>query len=129
MAVRPLPSVTVHSTVVVPKGYVLEGWLFEVLATVQLSLVVGEPRLAMVAVQRPEAVFAVGETGQEMVGGVWSTFVIFAEHVLVFPLASVAVNVTVIVPTPETMVPAKGLWVIVTPEAPTQISLDVIKLV
>ena len=51
-----------------------------------------------------------------------STLFTLNEQVDVFPLASVAVNVTAVVPTPDTVVPAMGDCVIVTAE---QLSLAV----
>ena len=48
--------------------------------------------------------------GQVIVGGVLSTFVTVKVQVLVRPLMSVTVRVTVILPALETVVPATGDW-------------------
>ena len=73
MAVLPEVSVTVQITVVTPFAYVVLGWLFVVLATPQLSPVVGVPRLPTVALHDPASVLAVILAGQVIVGGVLST--------------------------------------------------------
>ena len=69
VAVSPFTSVTVHVTVVVPTGNEA-GALFVTVATPQLSLVVGVPRLTPVATQVPAEVFTEILAGQVIVGAV-----------------------------------------------------------
>jgi len=64
--------------------------------------------------------------GQVMLGAVLSTLVTVKVQVLVRPLMSVTVSVTVMLPAPETEVPATGDWLtLCTP----QLSAAVAKLV
>src|SRR5258705_193933 len=67
VAVLPDPSVTVQVTVVVPRGYVVDGWLLPTLATLQLSAVTGVPSDTPVAVH-PLLVNTLTVAGQVMVG-------------------------------------------------------------
>ena len=97
VAVFPLPSVTVHVTVVFPKEYVVEGWLFVTIATEQLSAVVGVPKIIPVAVQ-PVFVVAFTAGGAVMVGLTLSVTVTICAAVAVFPLPSVTVHVTIVLP-------------------------------
>ena len=96
VAVFPDPSVTVHVTVVVPNGKVA-GALFVTLATVQLSAVVAVPKVTVVATQLLSA-DAVTFAGAVIVGFVLSITVIVWVAVVLFPAASVAVQVTVVFP-------------------------------
>ena len=96
VAVFPEPSVTVHVTVVVPNGKVA-GALFVTLATVQLSAVVAVPKVTVVATQLLSA-DAVTFAGAVIVGFVLSITVIVWVAVVLFPAASVAVQVTVVFP-------------------------------
>ncbi len=66
-------------------------------ATEQLSAVVGVPRLTPVAVQ-PEFVVTLTVAGQVIVGGTLSVTFTVCVHVAVFPLPSVTVHVTVVLP-------------------------------
>jgi hypothetical protein len=68
VAVRPLPSVTVHVTVVEPIGYVVLVWSLETLATVQLSAVVGVPSEATMASQEAGSALTFTAVGQVIVG-------------------------------------------------------------
>jgi len=91
----PLLSVTVHVTVVLPKGKAL-GASFNTVATTQLSEVDGVPKFTPVAVQ-PEFVFT-----EIAIGAVIEGFVISLKVTLklqeVLPHEFVAVRVTVVIP-------------------------------
>ena len=58
-----------------------------------------------------------------MLGGVLSMRLTLKVHELLLPAASVAVNVTTVVPVPETAVPGAGDWVIVILAVAVQLSL------
>jgi hypothetical protein len=107
----PLASVIVQTTVVAPKGYTV-GALFVTELTVQLSVAIGFPRLTLKATQ-----FAFADTvifaGAEMDGSVLSVTVTNCVAVEVFPVASVAVQVTVVCPIGKV---AGALFVIFTDE-------------
>jgi hypothetical protein len=60
-----------------------------------------------------------------IVGTVVSTRFTLNVHDAVFPLASVTVNVTTVVPTPDTAVPAAGDWVTVNEPVAVQLSATV----
>jgi hypothetical protein len=92
----PLPSVTVQVTVVIPNVKAV-GALLVVEATEQLSAVTGVPKTTPVAVQDE---FAKAETfaGAVIVGKVVSLTVTVCVAVLMFPLPSVTVQVTVVIP-------------------------------
>lgn len=104
VAVLLCPSVAVKVTVVVPCGYVSEAS-----AELLKSFVsVGGPEhasdavgavMVRAAVHTPASVSLVLLAGQVMVGGSDSVMVTSKEQVVVFPLSSVAVKVTVVVPT------------------------------
>ena len=96
VAVRPAPSVTVHVTVVFPKGNTL-GALFATEATVQLSAVTGVPNATLNAAQALFA-FTVTLAGAVMVGFVLSTTVTVCVAVAVRPEPSITVQVIVVVP-------------------------------
>jgi len=96
VAVRPLPSVTVQVTVVLPNGNA-DGALLVTEATEQLSAVVGVPNETPVAVQ-PVLVVAETAVGAVMVGFKLSLTVTVAVHVEVLPSKSVTVSVTVLAP-------------------------------
>jgi hypothetical protein len=98
VAVEPLASVTVHRTVVEPIAYVVLAWSFVTLATEQLSLAVGVPRLAMMASHEAGSAFAFTAAGQVIVGFCVSVTVTIWLQVAVKPLASVAVHLTVVEP-------------------------------
>ena len=92
----PLPSVTVHVIVVVPNANVA-GALFVTEATEQLSAVTGVPNATPVAAQEAFA-FTVMFAGAVIVGKVTSVTVTNCVAVFTFPLPSVTVHVTVVVP-------------------------------
>ena len=71
--------------------------MFVVVTTVQLSAVVGVPKVTAVAVQ-PEFVVAVTFAGAEIVGRITSKTVTVAVPVAEFPLTSVTVSVTLFEP-------------------------------
>ena len=73
--------------------------MFVTEATLQLSPVVGVPKLMLVASQEPVSVPLVTGAGQLIVGCSASVIVTTCEQVAVFPLASVTVQVTVVEPT------------------------------
>src|SRR5207248_2836126 len=64
----------------------------------QLSLAVGLPRTTPVAKQLPALALTVISAGQVIVGGRLSRTITRCWHVAVFPLPSVAVQVTTLVP-------------------------------
>lgn len=90
VAALPAPSVAVQVTNVSPNGNV-EGALFVVLATAQLSDVVGDPRATPLALQAPASVPTSTFAGQVMVGTSASVTVTVNEPVLLFPDPSMAV--------------------------------------
>lgn len=94
--VFPDPSVTIHVTVVTPIGKAV-GALLVTVATAQLSLVTGVPRVTPVAVQ-PVFVVAATFAGAVIAGKILSVTVTVCVAVLVLPAASVAVQVTVVTP-------------------------------
>jgi hypothetical protein len=66
--------------------------------------------------------------GHVMVGTVVSTLFTLNVQFEEFPLASVTVNVTTVVPTPDTAVPAAGDWVTVNEPVAVQLSATVARL-
>ena len=100
VAVFPASSVTVQVTVVAPIGKVA-GALFVTEATPQLSAVVGVPNVTPKALHE-EFALTVTAAGAVMVGFCVSFTVTVKLAVLVFPAASVAVYVTVVVPNANT---------------------------
>jgi hypothetical protein len=98
VAVLPAASVAVHVTVVKPIGNVA-GALFATVAPVQLSENIGIPNTTEVASQFPESTGTVIATGAVITGFSLSSIVTVCVAVAVFPAASVAVQVTVVVPT------------------------------
>ena len=96
VAVFPLPSFTVHVTVVVPRGKTV-GALLVIWATEQLSAVTGVPKTTLNAAH---ALFALTVTlaGAVIVGVVTSVTVTNWVAVDVFPLPSITVQITVVVP-------------------------------
>ena len=81
----------------VPEGGTLPEALFVTPATAQLSLVTGVPRLTLVALQ-PELAETITSGGQVIEGAWVSLTVTVKVQVLLLPLASVAVLVTVVTP-------------------------------
>jgi hypothetical protein len=96
----PALSVTVQVTIVVPIGNTV-GALLLTEATLQLSEVIGVPNVTLNATQE---LFALTNklTGATIVGFCVSITVTVKLAVLVFPAASVAVYVTVVVPSGKT---------------------------
>ena len=74
VAVLPVPSMTVHVTTVAPNGNVA-GASLVVLATLQLSAVVGVPNATPVASQLAASTFTVTAAGAVIVGSMSSTTV------------------------------------------------------
>lgn len=107
-------SVAVHTTVVLPNGKV-DGALFVTLATPQLSVAFGATNDDDDAAHKPVVEFK--DTGVQVITGAsLSVIVTVNEHELVFPAASVAVNVLVVVPTGNNEPLAKpDVWLVVTP--------------
>ena len=97
VAVFPEPSVTVQTTEVVPKGYVVEAWSLVVEATEQLSEVIGVPKEGTVA-EHALNTFTEIFDGQVMVGLMVSRTVTVCVQVAVFPEPSVTVQTTEVVP-------------------------------
>src|SRR3989442_9792747 len=94
----PAASVAVCVTTVVPCGKVLpEGGLDVSAATPTLSVAAGSN--VTTALHRPGAVLTVWFAGALIVGGSVSTTLTVKLQFAVFPAASVAVAVTVVVPT------------------------------
>ena len=96
VTVLPATSVAVHVTTVFPIGNVA-GALFVKVTPLQLSEAIGAVNTT-VAVQ-PDPAVAVIATGIVNVGAVTSITLIVCVAVLELPLASVAVHVTVLIPT------------------------------
>ena len=115
VAVLPLASVAVHVTAVVPMGNAVGALLIHV-TPVQLSLAVGVPKFTPVAVQ-PLFIVVCTFAGQVIVGITSSVTVTVWVHVEVFPLASVAVQVTVVLPF------GKAVGALLLTVAPVQLSL------
>jgi hypothetical protein len=103
VAVLPEPSVTVQVTVVFPNEK-LVGASLVVLDTLQLSEVVGVPRLtfAKAVAHVPASTFTVTSVGAVITGTSLSSTVTSKEHTVELPAASVTVAVTVVVPTAKT---------------------------
>ena len=94
MEVLPFTSVTVQITVVVPKLNV-NGALFVVVATAQLSFVVALPNEAVAPEVRLQIVTSAGAV---ISGASLSVTTTVCEQVDAVPPASVAVHTTVVVP-------------------------------
>jgi len=95
--VLPLPSVTVHVTVVLPNGN-NPGALFVTDTTPQLSLVAGIVNIGVAIVQVPGSTSKTCDPAQVIVGLILSIMVIACVHVFVLPLPSVTVQVTIVTP-------------------------------
>src|ERR1043166_3928254 len=98
VAVLPCTSVTVQVTVVVPTGNCAGASLLTS-ATPQLSEVVGVPREMPVAKQLSESALTLTSAGQVICGSSVSSTVTVCVQVLLLPPLSVTVQVTVVVPT------------------------------
>ena len=90
VAVLPEPSVTVHVTVVSPSGNTA-GASLVVLATLQLSAVVGDPKVTPVASQLSASVLTITAAGAVIVGSMSSTTVTVALAVAI-ELCCVGIN-------------------------------------
>nr|WP_234423345.1 hypothetical protein [Aquimarina spinulae] len=111
VAVFPELSVTVQVTVVSPNGKVA-GASLVVLATAQLSEVVGVPKATLLAVHNPASTLTFTVAGQLIVGSILSVTVTVCVQVAVFPELSVTVQVTVVSPIGKT--PGASLVVLAT---------------
>ena len=96
VAVFPLASVTVQVTVVVPAKN-SNGALFVTLATLQLSAVIGVPKTTPAAPQDADEATVIA-AGAIIVGFIASTTVINWLTEVEFPLESITVQTTVVVP-------------------------------
>src|SRR5207249_9140554 len=106
MLVLPLASVAVLVTVVTPSGKVLPlGGALTRLVTAQLSVAV-TVKVTLLRLQRPASAGSTRLLGQVSTGFCVSVIVTVKVQVLVLPLASVAVLVTVV--TPSGKVPPLG---------------------
>src|SRR6185369_5202424 len=96
----PLASVAVLVTVVTPTGKVLPlAGLLTTLATLQLSVAV-TTKVTLLRLHCPRSAVTTRFVGQRIAGGcVSSTVTVKVQRPLLLPLASVAVLVTVVVPT------------------------------
>jgi hypothetical protein len=112
-AVLPLASVAVQFTVVCPRGNGTPlGGTHATVASGQLSEIVGVKET--VAVHWPASVSAATSAGQAMAGCSVSLTVTVNEQSALFPAASVAVQVTVVLPRVNS-VPLAGLHATLTP--------------
>src|SRR5204862_3298923 len=120
--VLPLASVAVEVTVVVPTGKTepLKGVLVRFVTAPQMSVAV--TLKVTLLVHRPEVALTVMFPGQMIVGGCVSRTVTVKEQLFVLPLASVAVEVTVVVPTGKEE-PLEGI--LATTGVPAQLSVAV----
>ena len=99
MVVLPLLSVTVQVTVLVPTGN-RAGALLVIVTEPQLSVAVTVPKVTPVAKQDPALALVVTSAGQDVINGTWvSRTITRCWQVVVLPLLSVTVQVTVFVPT------------------------------
>ena len=89
-------SVTVHVTIVFPKGK-MEGALFDIEAMLQLSEVKGVPRLTPIAVHS-ELVAVSKVLGQIMIGLVLSTTTTNCSQEVALPALSTTIQVTIVLP-------------------------------
>jgi hypothetical protein len=124
----PFISVTVIVNVVVPIGKET-GALFVIVATPQLSAVIGTFKTTFVAAHDPASATVLSTAGQTIVGFTVSNFVTTNWHVWLLPLASVAVAITVNVPAAFTVAPAIGFCVITIEPVGVHPSLAATKLV
>src|ERR671923_274890 len=118
VAVLPPASVTVQVTVLVPTGNWL-GASLRIVAPGQLSVMVGVPRFTPVAKHWSASVLTVTSSGQATAGFWLSRTITSCMQVAVFPLGSVTVQVTVLVPTGNWLGALLGM------AAPGQLSLMV----
>src|SRR5207249_58605 len=99
VAVLPLASRTVQVTVLVPTGKLAGASLVMVTAPPQLSIATRFPKLTLVAAQVPAFAATVTCAGQVVIaGGSVSVTTTVCAQVVVLPLASRTVQVTVLVP-------------------------------
>jgi len=95
--VLPLPSITVHVTVVLPNGKT-EGASLVTATTAQLSVVTGAVKKGDIIEHVPGATLKLCGPEQLIVGLILSITVMTCVHVFVLPLPSVTVQVTVVLP-------------------------------
>ena len=114
LKVLPLPSLAVNTTVLMPTPEMVipEGGDCVVVGNPQLSAVVAEYDARVAEQAAPKVTVCVA--GQVTVGAVLSVRVTLNEQLLVLPFPSLAVNTTVLDPTPDTEVPEMGDCVTVT---------------
>src|SRR5206468_465836 len=99
VVVFPLLSVTVQVTVFVPTGN-CAGALLVIVTEPQLSVAVTVPKATPVAKHEPTLALVVTSAGQAVIIGFWvSRTITRCWQVVVLPLLSVTVQVTVLVPT------------------------------
>ena len=137
---RPFASTTMYVAVVIPRLNVRVPMLWipvvgdaAIVAPLSNQVSCAIPQLSLVigfgvttdAVHVPLATLAEMLAGQVMLGTVVSTRLTLNVHDAVFPLASATVNVTTVVPTPDTAVPAAGDCVTVNEPAAVQLSARV----
>ena len=124
--VKPAPSVAFHTTVFVPLGKAEPETKPLVFITVgggeQLSEAVGVAYVAT-ALHRPASVFRLWLLGQVMVGACVSFTVMRKVHVFVRPAASVAFQVTMVMPFGKGWPLARPLTRVIEP--PVQLSVNV----
>ena len=123
VTVFPLPSRTVQVTVFVPTGK-LVGALLVMVVGPQLSEVTGTPKVTFVAPHRPAAALTVTRAGHPSVGGSGSVTVTVNVQVLLFPLASTAVFVTVVTPTGNVLPLVRLLVTFVTPQLSVALTVN-----
>ena len=128
VAVLPVKSVARKVKLVAPIGKVKPetGPLVWVTAGIlQLSVATGVEKVYMYP-QVPASLLTVVLAGQEVnAGGTGSDTVIRAVHVLVLPLSSCAVKVTVTGPGGVSVLPAAGLWIFTMLEELVQLSVTI----
>src|SRR5258708_2794606 len=98
VAVLPCESVAVQITVLVPTGNIAGAWFVTVTA-LQLSETVGVLSVTLVAPHRPGEATTATSAGQVIEGGWLSVTITSCGQVVVLPCESVAVQITVFVPT------------------------------
>src|SRR5258708_4884548 len=98
VAVLPCESVAVQMTVLVPTGK-SAGALLVTVAAPHTSETIGTPRVTLVAPHRPGEATTVNSAGHVIEGGWLSVTITSCGHVAVLPCESVAVQMTVLVPT------------------------------
>ena len=98
-AVFPWMSVAVQLTVVIPRGYCVNSLLVRVIWPEQLSLTVGLPKATFVALQIPGLALTKISAGHAIKGAALSVMVTNCTQTAVYPETSVAIQLTVVIPT------------------------------